>query len=402
LVVAILLLLFSGVVTVRLGSLQWNGGSLQWNGTLSLDTHALTQNLRSPDAKVRDAAAQTLAQQEAAVSLPIFLELTRDPRVEVRALGFRNLASAWVNPRRVIPVLAEATGDPEERIRIEATRALGLIAASLAHSVGSMAANPGGLEPGLRAKAISTLRERIKGQEKESTVRAEAAKALGQFGPDRAVADVLSSSLADPDRGVRLAVASALLMVRGNEDPVAVQALLTLLGDPEPVADRRMVLDVLETSTDAVLNQAVTILGTLLGKAELAVRPDVVECLTSLGPRGSAALPAFEELWKGDQDPEMRAEVGLAIVAIEGSDKPRSVEILLAIIADPAVSEAKRFSALEQVQVVNRPALSKITSHLIRQLADPVFEVRRVALGLLSGIIDENIRAELPDPNALK
>ncbi len=381
LAVAVLILGFFGASNLQSSFSDWNAHQM------------LLQRLKGPNPGERAAAATTLAQEDPKISLPIFLEMTQDSRVEIRETAYRFFAHLWVEPRVVIPKLLDATEDPQVPIRYEATRSLALVLQRARQSVQSPPAASGGVDPHLRARCLEVLRARLADQ--EGSVRGEAIRGLESFGRDPEVAKIFAGLISDPERSVQFAAASALLRVGEPENRLAVQTLLKLLVDPEPVADRRAIFDVLQTLSDPVRDEASGALASLLKTVEPAVRPDVVECLTSAGAGARVALPELEALWKDEQDPSLQSMAGAAIVAIEGHENPRSQHVLLVMVMGAGFSRDQRVQAFEELRQSNPNSLSAASSQWILQLTDANPAVRRTALELLGMSIDD-FPASLP------
>ncbi len=182
--------------------------------------------------------------------------------------------------------------------------------------------------------------------------------------------------------------------MNGNRE--ALQTLLALVADPEPVPDRGAVIEVLKGISDEAQDQAVSALVKLLTHCEPTVRPDVIDCLQAVGPRARAALPTLEGLLN-DDDPILRANAGLTVVAILGKKSPRSIAILIGIIIDDELPRDWRRKAEESLWRVEPAALTKATPDLIRQLGDDRRDVRFVAHDILGRIIGM-APAEMPKP----
>jgi HEAT repeat protein len=404
---------------------------------------ALAEALRVEDPVVREHAAKRLMTKGIEVSMPILREAVRDPRGEVRALALRSMSAGGGGPSQLFPALIAAATDGHELVRLEAARGLGGLARSQAVLKGlrSPSGAPGGLTSAQRDDSIRTLRRLLK--DPWSLIRAEAAGALVEFGPDPSVSADLAAVASDHDRTVRLAAARSLLKVNGPGDRTAAGALIAILADPGPVPDRPEILQVIMGLSDAVQEQAVAALVGLLSGGDPAVVPDVLACLPMAGPRAKAALPALEAMLE-HAEPTLRAGAGMAIVAIEGGEdfqslvngnsggmsmammggggagmggaggmspmnggagmappatggkaNPRVVAVLVRILGDAEVSPEMRANAFGMTQEVAPAALAKATPDLVRQLADPDPKVRRTALDLLSMIIDDT-PVELP------
>jgi HEAT repeat protein len=229
-----------------------------------------------------------------------------------------------------------------------------------------------------------------------SRVRTSAAKALEDYGRDPEVVADLVTAADDEEREVRVAAAQALLKLNGAGDRTAARTLLAMVADPGPIPDRLIILTALSAASEDVRGRAVALLAELSSRAEPSVLPDVISCLIEIGPLARGALPALGRLLN-DEDPDLRAEVGMAVVMIEGKESQRAVEILARMIADAELTQERRQTALGMLQEVNRAAAAKSTSALIRQLGDADPQVRRNALDLLSQIVDDTA-AEMPAP----
>jgi HEAT repeat protein len=413
---------------------------------------ALAEALRVEDPVVREHAAKRLMTKGIEVSMPILREAIRDPRGEVRALAVRSMSEGGGGPSQLFPALIAAATDGHELVRLEAARGLGGLARSLAILKGlrSPSGAPGGLTSAQRDDSVRALRRLLK--DPWSLVRAEAAGALVEFGPDPSVSADLAAAASDHDRTVRLAAARSLLKVNGPGDRTAASALIAILADPGPVPDRPEILQVIRGLSDVVQDQAVAALVGLLSGGDPAIVPDVLTCLPMAGPRAKAALSALEAMLD-HAEPGLRAGAAMAIVAIEGDESlqplpnggsagmsmggmsmmggggmgmsggtgmsmmgggsgmtpsetggkvnQRVMAVLIRILGDVEVPREMRENALGMAQGIAPAALAKATPGLIRQLADPDPNVRRTALDLLNMIIDAT-PAELPAAAAAK
>ena len=277
----------------------------------------------------------------------------------------------------------------------------------------------------LGTESLAVLCHLLKDQ--SSDVRIQTARSLTVAGPDEASTSALIAAAGDSDRGVRLAIAEALLQLNGPDDRTAAKALCGLVADPGPVADRFQILKVLQRASEATQDQAMEALAGLLSHADPAVLPDLVACLGESGPRARAALPALEKLLD-DHEPSTRAAAVMAIQAIDGAGtampgagmsamigigtpgagaatginatgKPsaRVLAVLLEMIAERNLPQDWRSYAFGQIHELNPKALSKATPSLILQLGDPSTDVRHAALELLQMVI-EDTPAEMPGP----
>ena len=116
----------------------------------------------------------------------------------------------------------------------------------------------------------------------------------------------LIAAAGDPDRGVRLEVARALLRINGPGDRTAAGILTSMVTDREPVGDRSEVLKALLQTSDETRNRAMLALAELLSHADPLVQPDVLDCLGEAGPHALVALPKLEKLLD-DPEPATRS-----------------------------------------------------------------------------------------------
>jgi HEAT repeat protein len=392
---------------------------------------SLVEMLRAAEPATRENAANLIVTRGPVVSLPILRTAAHDPRGEVRALACQFLVKGGGDPSETVPVLIAAAGDQREDVRVEVARGLGRVSLYRTILRGARATSgaSGGLTPVQRDDALRTVRRLLK--DRSGPVRAEAAGALAESGPDPAISADLAAASGDDDRAVRFAAARALLRVNGPGDPTAARTLIALAASSDAVPDRPEVLRVVRTMSEAVQDRAVTALADLLSQGDPDILPDVLACLPEAGPRAKAAVPVLEAMLD-HADPGLRAAAGMAIVAIEspedlqatgggtsvgmgmggggitgmmaggagmgmgsgmaspapgGHANPRTVAILARIVADVAIPRELRENAIGMVRVADAPALAKASADLVRQLADPDPNVRRTALDLLSRII---------------
>jgi len=154
----------------------------------------LTQLLRHPDAKVRDAAATGLyrisLKAPARASAPALAELLRDPDPGVRrsAAGALRLVD---NPRVAVPALIPALGDPVPEMRREAAFVLGELRGPAQDAV----------------PALTALFQR----DPSGEVRVSACRALSKLAPRaREAAPALREALRDADPAIRDCAADTL------------------------------------------------------------------------------------------------------------------------------------------------------------------------------------------------
>ena len=206
----------------------------------------LVQSLQSTDPETRWSALGHLEQQDLASVRPYVIEALRDPNAKVRVAACRVLANQGAELQQVIPVLSAAADDENPEVRLEAAAALGRVSAHVAHPGRGLAGESPGQEPELAKESLAVLCRLLKDQ--SSDVRVEAARSLAVAGPSESSTSALVAAADDPDRGVRLAIAEALLQLNGPGDRTAAKILCDLIADPGQVADRPQILKVLRAS----------------------------------------------------------------------------------------------------------------------------------------------------------
>jgi HEAT repeat protein len=356
-------------------------------------THALFVSLHSTNPDERAAAATSMARMGRGVAVPHLLRALDDPRGEVRTAALRSLVDARAELRTVIPALARAAADSSQDLRLEASRGLARVAKSHGFSLSSRVA--GESEKQLSSQTLAALRRML--TDTSETVRAAAADALAEFGPDPGAIAQLKTATHDKVRAVRLAATRTLLKVRGTADGSVVDSLLALVADPEPVDDRRTLMDLVARAGDDVQDRVVGALLELLVHGDPFIHLEVVTCLAAAGPRARGASTTLMNLTQNrDAFPTLRSEAGKALESIDGPRSPRTLAAWVGMVADPTLPLSFREAALSRVLEAQPSALAKATPSLVRQLGDEKLTIRTNALQLLGPIIDV-VPAEIAD-----
>jgi len=359
-----------------------------------LEQRTILKALRSPDIQTRRGVVLGLEHRSPEFARAYLVEALGDPSIDVRLAACHSLAQHGHEPRTLIPVLAAAADDEKIETRIETARILSRIMALAASKVRATAADLASTADQARSDCESILHRLLKDRAPE--VRAAAADSLGDAGFDPAAAAELIAAAGDPDRGVRLEIARALLRINGPGDRTAAGILTSLVADRQPVADRPQAMDLLLQASAETRNGAVLALVELLSHADPEVQPDVLACLGEAGSQVQAALPALEKLLD-DPEPGTRAAAVRAILGIEPSKNPRLTAVMLEMIADKSLAQEQRMDILGRLKEMAPGALARAAPGLIPQLGDSNSDVRRAALDLLS-IIIEDTPAEMPNP----
>jgi HEAT repeat protein len=154
-------------------------------------------------------------------------------------------------------------------------------------------------------------------KDKDTAVRQDAIRALGQMGP--AVVPALVAALNDENSDVRIGAADSLGRL-GAEAKSAAPALKWAIKDPDKEVRRHAtfalgILDPEDLSVIPLMIEA-------LRDNDLEVRRQAAVTLGRIGPPAKAALPALNDVFKNDkqEDPRLRMIVHDAITAI--SERP--------------------------------------------------------------------------------
>lgn len=194
--------------------------------------------LSDPDAAVRRAASDILADLADAQMVPALVKALDDPDVRVRANLLRALAhsNASAAQDHVIACLA----DPDPGVQVQAIAALQRLAPDpdvLVHQVSPLLGDP---EPAVRAgaaaallklgpqpDALASLQQMAAADDVDA--RVEAVNAFADWG-DRSAVEPVAAALDDPHAAVRRAAAAALARIG---DPQCLGLLVGALGDSD-------------------------------------------------------------------------------------------------------------------------------------------------------------------------
>ena len=198
-----------------------------------------------------------LEQEDLASLRAYVIEALRDPDAKVRVAACHSLANQDVEVQQLLPVLGAAVDDESPEVRLQAAACLGKVSAHVARPGQRVSGEPKWQESETGRESLAVLCRLLKDQ--SSDVRIEAARSLAMAGPAESSTSALVAAAGDPDRGVRLAIAEALLRLNGPGDRTAAKILCDLIADPGPVADRPQILKVLQRASDSTQDQAMAV-----------------------------------------------------------------------------------------------------------------------------------------------
>lgn len=345
---------------------------------------SLIEALREPDKWVSPRVAEVLVPFGALAEAPL-MEALRDPNSD----NLRTWAASIlgeIRSRAAVPNLIRALWDRAESVRAAAARALGEI----------------GDHRAVNALLEGTLRD------PSALVRMEAAVALGKIGDEKSL-EALQLALADPDPIVRLRAIEALEMI----GPSASELLEGSLTDDDPEVRYRTAavlerlgyvqtqLDRLK-SEDAIERAMARRKLTLIGKAGLReslsaglhdpdfrVRAQVCQVLAEVGEKSPGILEALQ-LTTRDREWSVRAQ------AIAALGRLRAKEALPDLIERLGDQEAiVREAAAAAIAEMEATDLAAFLPQFLNLLRDPNAWIRATAATILQRIPDAQVREAL-------
>ena len=220
----------------------------------------LTELLADQDRKVRECAAYALGRigPDAKPAVPVLMELLKDQDYLVRWNAVRALGSVGPGAKSAIPALVKLLDGKDRSLRVNVARTLGHIGADGNTTVRVL---------------VELLRDR--------QVRGAAILALGDVERDaKAAIPALTALLGDPDPGIRLDVADALVKINPEAKDAAIQALAELTKDKRWWVRRGAAKSLGKIGSEA--KTAIPILTQLLNDPEADVQKAASEALEKI------------------------------------------------------------------------------------------------------------------------
>ncbi len=339
---------------------------------------ALADLLRDSDAAVKRKAAETLgaigpAGRDAARRR--LLDALDDPDADVAAAAAAALGK--LGP----PTKAEATDlltllhekPAARRYALDAIRAMGPDAADFAFRLRQEAADDD--SPELRRLALAALQAVAPDSERnldvytraladpDRDVRKAAVEALVQVGPAHGAMPGLIQALQSDDEATAEAAEDARNGVRLKGDPV--EDLGQALREAKPAAKLRILSLLQALGADAAL-AAGAVADVIRGPAGEA-RQKAIALATAMGPAGKKAAGALRKLLDDDKF-VVRMDAATALAAVEGSDAPDAVPVLMEALRvdslDDKEQAAQRDRAVEALGKIGEPAIRPLVDAL--------------------------------------
>ncbi len=357
----------------------------------------LLKALDDKNALVRRLVAQALTQigQPGPKDLPELLPALDSASPEAKAYVLEALAVLGGEPeaRPATRAVLRAAGDPDARVRQQAMRAVGTMAAAIGDQPARRALEKGLRDRDKRVRAaaaaavtaeasmrtdVARLRELL--ADKEPEVRAAAALALGRLGDKaRAAAPDLLAVARAEDRELRRASFIALKGV--GADPQSLLPVLRRGIKDDDVQVRRAALFATAAAGAAAKDLLPTIVGAL---SDRDVRGHALWALRRLGPDAAErGAPVVADLLAIDTAWRLEALATLEDMKPAGPTAQVVVPKLIAVFKDDR-DQSVRDKAAQVLGKIGKPAVAPLTE----ALNDPSPEVRRgaaSALGAMGG-----------------
>jgi HEAT repeat protein len=305
----------------------------------------LVKQLKSPDAKTRRLAAESLGKQKMTTAIPALAELLKDEfAVREAAAG----ALVRMGPKAV-PALAAALKFPDEISRLAALRALRILGPDAREALPALIAALKDKSVDVRIHAAHTLGQLQAGAKDALPALFEAAKDTGNVG------EVLRPNL--PSSVTETAIEAAL-DIDGQCAAALAKAALPAL------------IEALKSKDGAVLQAA--------GYA-----------LQKLGPHAQPAVPALVQAHQRAKGFAQDA-LSQALIAVGGD----GLERIAQMVKDTKAPLDKRRKVISELGYARKPT-DKVASILVEALRDPEPEIRAVAVLALT-VIGPQGKAAIP------
>ena len=275
---------------------------------------ALVELLTDPQFEVHTAADQTLVQL-GDDAIPALSAGLRDPQPGNRQVLLTTLARC--GPKGVPVILNVLKKDDSNFVRANAAEALG------------QERTPGPEVVQGLIQALSDL---------EEGVRAAAANALGQLGPDAkpAIGPLIAMAQGDRDAFSRKRAADALGRI-GPATRASLDGLAAALHDQNP-ATRKEVIDAV-VSPEVPWADELPLLVAALKDPDAVVRLEVVCLSTAAANQGSGAIPLLRQAL-GDSSPDVRSAAILSLGQLKNATTEAATELGRPLLdPDPAIRQ---------------------------------------------------------------
>jgi HEAT repeat protein len=368
--------------------------------TLWLESQRLTAQLRSENPIVADRAAKKLMDLGPAGET-ILLGAVHDRIETTRCLACRYISQLPIGSTTIVSTLAEALGDKEPAVRLEAARGFGP-----RYQLATWANG----DESLREIVLSSLTSLL--SDDQPLIQMEAANGLAAFGPNASSAvETLGSLLRDKDRNLRAAAGCALLQIDGPNHPEAGNAIVESLTQPDPgtlALEPISLAAALHIAEPELRARALTALVAQLRSDKPEVRSFALSVFKEMRGDARSAVPSLESLVKelgslagksmleraGGTEPgpiedvnlTIRCDVASVLVAIDGKSSFVGISALLDAVADPAVGRDRRWQAYKILERTDPNTLGLTVPVLLEMIDDPDPLIRNDARELVKRI----------------
>jgi HEAT repeat protein len=381
LVVLLLVLAVGGVALYRKYHQTDDAGGISAEKEKSLgearDVSALTPKavpehvkaLADKDAAVRKKAAWALWQIGAYASnaTPALLPVVKDPAPEVREMAAKALGTVSEGTPDAVPTLVEALADPETGVRTTAALSLANIwlvdkrPEQIERESRKDEREEGKRRPGATKERDAEEREREREHQRErereggaSDPHVPTLKPQSQPAAKAAV-PTLTKTLGDRDASVRAAAAKAL----GETGPLAEAAVGELISflDKDRTLDERLQACLALGNIGPGAKAAVPVLAqSLLHDKTFFVRVNAAGALGQIARDPEKAVPALVEAYLTDPEPEVRDWCMIGLSRYKSAVPKLAQQTLDALVKDPSHQNAEFQKRVEKF----RKTLAKV------------------------------------------
>jgi HEAT repeat protein len=304
---------------------------------------ALMEAQKDRDPEVRRAAAEALAAMGpgAAGDMPALRKALKEKAApaEVRAQAARSLGALGAGARDAVPDLAEALRSSDVTLRRAAAAALNQIGPDAKGAIIPLRDALGDKDKEVRRgalEAIGKLGAEGKGASGEVSdlvadpdpeTRKAATKVLAQIDPDAALS-AFARALFNPDEGVRLEAAEALLAMGKTAQPRVSDLIAAVRGDKSPVVRLKAARAL--TVIDPTSNAPVPALAEALAGTDAERRREAAEALAAVGAVARDAVLALSGALK-DKDPAVRKNAAVALSKVGDPALPALTNLIAAL-----------------------------------------------------------------------
>jgi HEAT repeat protein len=326
---------------------------------------ALLEAQKDRDPEVSKAAAEALATMGpgGAGDVPALRAALKEKAApaEVRARAASSLGALGAGARDAVPDLAEALRSPDATVRRAAAAALNQIGPDAKGAAIALEDALGDKDKEVRRSALEALGKlgadgkRASGEvsdlvaDPDPETRKAAARVLAQIDPEAALS-AFARALFNPDEGVRLEAAEALLAIGAAAKPRVSDLIAAVRGDKSPAvrlkAARALIV------IDPTSSAPVSALAEALSGTDAERRREAAEALATIGAVARDAVPALGGALK-DKDAAVRKNAAVALSKVGEPAQPALTNLVAALserkLHEPILAALKNIGPVKVV-----------------------------------------------------